>query len=120
MLPSSMRRVVGAAPQASLLSNLAPAATTLPFVAFTARSQRRRYSSSKPSSPNDSPKGLPAGQMTAAPAQSKPSGEKRKRKSKDSNSSADADLVGKLPSVPSTQHVPQEGLCHIKRPRDTW
>ncbi|KAH6657377.1 hypothetical protein BKA67DRAFT_655652 [Truncatella angustata] len=119
MLPSSVRRVV-AAPPAAILSNFAPtaarattAATASASFSYNPRSQqRRRYSSSKPSSPNDSSKGLPAGQMTASPAQSskssaeKPAGEKRKRKAKDST-----DALGKLPSVPSTHHVPQEALA---------
>jgi hypothetical protein len=47
--------------------------------------------------------------MTASPAQSKsaekPAGEKRKRKAKDNSAAG----VEKLPSVPSTHHVPQEG-----------
>lgn len=114
MLPSSVRRVVVAAPPTTLLSNFAPTAaraTTATANPFNPRNQqRRRYSSSKPSSPNDSSKGLPAGQMTASPAQSsksaeKPAGERRKRKAKDNST----DALGKLPSVPSTHHVPPEG-----------
>ncbi|KAI1647609.1 hypothetical protein F4815DRAFT_496891 [Daldinia loculata] len=111
MLPSSVRRVVSAAPQSSLLSNLssssprAPAALAL--CCNTSGQQRRRYSSSKPSSPNDSPKGIPDGQVTASPSQSsKQSGEKRRRKTKEW-----MDIQQKLPSVPSTQHVPQEALA---------
>ncbi|KAI8961964.1 hypothetical protein F5Y11DRAFT_357292 [Daldinia sp. FL1419] len=112
MLPSSVRRVVSAAPQSSLLSNLAPSSARTPAAALTlscnARGQqRRRYSSSKPSSPNDSPKGIPDGQVTASPSQSsKQGGEKRRRKSKEWT-----DIQQKLPSVPSTQHVPQEALA---------
>ncbi|KAI1872071.1 uncharacterized protein JN550_004274 [Neoarthrinium moseri] len=117
MLPSSVRRVVSAAPQTSLLSSLAPsaaratAAAAVSFPYNPRNQQRRRYSSSKPSSPSDSPKGLPAGQVAASPAQSsksaeKPTGEKRKRKAKDAS-----DALGKLPSVPSTQNVPQEALA---------
>ncbi|KAH8682209.1 hypothetical protein BX600DRAFT_447987 [Xylariales sp. PMI_506] len=120
MLPSSVRRVVTAAPSSSLLSNLVPTAaratapTAISAFSYNPRNQqRRRYSSSKPSSPNDSPKGLPDGQMTTSPAQSSKSsgdkstsGEKRRRKAKDNS-----DMVGKLPSVPSTQHVPQEALA---------
>lgn len=114
MLPSSVRRVVSAAPQSQLLSNLAPSSSRAPAAAFTLCSnpqsqQRRRYSSSKPSSPSDSPKGIPDGQVTAAPSQSsKQSGEKRKRKVKEW-----MDIQQKLPSVPSTQHVPQEGSCKL-------
>ncbi|KAI0384067.1 hypothetical protein F5Y04DRAFT_278064 [Hypomontagnella monticulosa] len=112
MLPSSVRRVVSAAPQSQLFSNLAPSSTRAPAAAFTLCSnprsqQRRRYSSSKPSSPSDSPKGIPDGQVTATPSQSsKQSGEKRKRKAKEWT-----DIQQKLPSVPSTQHVPQEALA---------
>ncbi|KAI1807070.1 hypothetical protein F4811DRAFT_550300 [Daldinia bambusicola] len=111
MLPSSVRRVVTAAPQSSLLSNLTPSSARAPAILTLSCSsrgqQRRRYSSSKPSSPNDSPKGISDGQVTSSPSQSsKQSGEKRKRKGKEW-----MDLQQKLPSVPSTQHVPQEALA---------
>jgi hypothetical protein len=113
MLPSSVRRVVSAAPQSTLLSTFAPTAAraTVATALNPRNQQRRRYSSSKPSNPNDSPKRLPAGQMTASPAESskpsqeKPSGEKRKRKPKEIT-----ELSGRLPSVPSTHHVPQACL----------
>ncbi|KAI0976800.1 hypothetical protein F4678DRAFT_480256 [Xylaria arbuscula] len=110
MLPSTVRRIAAAAPQSPLLASLASTATRS-TAALTLNSnpqccQRRRYSSSKPSSPNDSPKGYAAGQVTASPAQStKQSGEKRKRKAKDSS------IQRKLPSVPSTQDVPQEAFA---------
>ncbi|KAI1298246.1 hypothetical protein F5Y03DRAFT_272923 [Xylaria venustula] len=110
MLPSTVRRLAAAAPQSPLFASLA-STTTRSTAALTLNSnppcsQRRRYSSSKPSSPNDSPKGLAAGQVTANPAQStKQSGEKRKRKAKDSS------IQRKLPSVPSTQDVPQEAFA---------
>ncbi|OTB04411.1 hypothetical protein M426DRAFT_11558 [Hypoxylon sp. CI-4A] len=111
MLPSSVRRVVSAAPQTPLLSSLGPttarAPAALSLCCNPRGQQRRRYSSSKPSSPNDSPKGISDGQVTTAPSQSsKQSGEKRKRKVKEWT-----DLQQKLPSVPSTQHVPQEALA---------
>ncbi|KAI0882233.1 uncharacterized protein GGS22DRAFT_170520 [Annulohypoxylon maeteangense] len=114
MLPSSMRRVVSAAPQSSLLSNFAPASTRIP-AAFNLccnprGQQRRRYSSSKPSSPNDSPKDpkdISNNQVTATPSQSsKKTREKQKRKTNDW-----PDNKPKLPSVPSTQHLPQEALA---------
>ncbi|KAI2472609.1 hypothetical protein F4781DRAFT_383355 [Annulohypoxylon bovei var. microspora] len=114
MLPSSMRRVVSVAPQSPFLSNLAPASTRLP-AAFTLGcnprgQQRRRYSSSKPSSPNDSPKDpkdISNSQVTATPSQpSKKSREKQKRKANEWT-----DIKLKLPSVPSTQHLPQESLA---------
>ncbi|KAI0545536.1 hypothetical protein F4679DRAFT_599398 [Xylaria curta] len=110
MLPSTVRRIASATPQSPLLSSFTPAAPRA-TAALTLKSnprctQRRRYSSSKPSSPNDSPKGLPAGQVAASPAQSsKQGGEKRKRKAKASSPQR------KLPSVPSTQDVPQEAFA---------
>ncbi|KAI1774796.1 hypothetical protein F4818DRAFT_418977 [Hypoxylon cercidicola] len=110
MLPSSVRRLVSAAPQSPLLSNLAPTSTRAPTALSLCCSsrgqQRRRYSSSKPSSPNDSPKGIPDGQVTTTPTQSKQSGEKRRRKVKEW-----MDIQQRLPSVPSTQNVPQEALA---------
>ncbi|KAK8009001.1 hypothetical protein PG991_011552 [Apiospora marii] len=111
MLPSSVRRVVAAAPSTPLLANLVPnaaRATSAASIAFPRTQQRRRYSSSKPSSPSDSPKGLPTGQVAASPAQaSKAGGEKRRgRKAKDTS-----DAQGALPAVPSTQHVPKESLA---------
>ncbi|KAI1760534.1 hypothetical protein GGR53DRAFT_523014 [Hypoxylon sp. FL1150] len=110
MLPASVRRVVSAAPQSPLLSSLAPTSARAPAalsLCCNSRSQqRRRYSSSKPSSPNDSPKGIPDGQVTTTPSQSKQSGEKRKRKVKEW-----VDIQQRLPSVPSTQNVPQEALA---------
>ncbi|KAI1425759.1 hypothetical protein F5Y12DRAFT_745460 [Xylaria sp. FL1777] len=110
MLPSTVRRFAAAAPQSPLLASFAPTATrataALVLNSNPRCSQRRRYSSSKPSSPNDSPKGYAAGQVTASPAQStKQSGEKKKRKAKDSSTQR------KLPSVPSTQDVPQEAFA---------
>lgn len=113
MIPSTVRRLAAAAPQSPLLTSLTPVATrasrattALTLSGSPRCSQRRRYSSSKPSGPNDSPKGYPAGQVTASPAQStKQGGEKRRRKAKDSS------LQRKLPSVPSTQDIPQEALA---------
>ncbi|KAI1129249.1 hypothetical protein F5Y10DRAFT_238871 [Nemania abortiva] len=110
MLPSTVRRIATAAPQTPLLAAFAPTAArataALTLNGHPTCTQRRRYSSSKPSSPDDSSKGIPAGQVTSSPAQStKQSGEKRRRKAKDSS------LRQKLPSVPSTQDVPQEALA---------
>ncbi|KAI1103604.1 hypothetical protein F4804DRAFT_342401 [Jackrogersella minutella] len=110
-----MRRVVSVAPQSSLLSGLAPASTRAPatfsLCCNPRGQQRRRYSSSKPSSPNDSPKdpkGISDGQVTTTPTQSstKQSTEKRKRKNKEWT-----DIQQNLPSVPSTQNVPQEAIA---------
>ncbi|RYP59388.1 hypothetical protein DL771_010903 [Monosporascus sp. 5C6A] len=114
MLPTSVRRVVSTAPQSSLFSNLAPSSSRAPSAALAYAyaplcQQRRRYSSSKPSSPNDSPKGISDGQVTATPASStKQSGEKRRRKA---NKDASSSNQHKLPSVPSTQHVPHKSMA---------
>ncbi|KAI0409891.1 hypothetical protein F4802DRAFT_542490 [Xylaria palmicola] len=110
MLPSTVRRLATAAPQSPLLSSFAPttgrATAALALSSNPRCTQQRRYSSSKPSSPNDSPKGFAAGQVAASPTQStKQTGEKRRRKAKDTS------LQRKLPSVPSTQDVPQEALA---------
>ncbi|GAP85369.1 putative DUF1713 domain protein [Rosellinia necatrix] len=115
LLPSTVRRLATAAPQSPLLASFAPTATRATTVLALHGNPRcspqRRYSSSKPSSPNDSPKGYSAGQVTTSPAQStkqsgeKQSGEKRRRKAKESSPQR------KLPSVPSTQDVPQEALA---------
>lgn len=110
MIPSSMRRIATGTPQASsaLLSSIAPTgARASPAVAFAYNprcQQRRRYSSSKPSSPNDSPKNVPDGQVAAAPSTTKRGG---RRKAKDSLLAAQQ---ANLPSVPSTHHVPHEGM----------
>ncbi|KAI1353414.1 hypothetical protein F5Y01DRAFT_312908 [Xylaria sp. FL0043] len=107
MLPSTVRRIAVAGPQSPLLASTAARATAALTLKSNPRcSQRRRYSSSKPSSPSDSPKGYAAGQVTASPSQStKQSGEKRRRKAKDTSTQR------KLPSVPSTQDVPQEAFA---------
>ncbi|TPX09320.1 uncharacterized protein E0L32_009512 [Thyridium curvatum] len=108
MLPSSVRRVASAAAQQSPLISTLAAGASRPIATYTLASRpikhQRRCSSSKPSSSDNGPKDLPAGQSVPASTQSaKSSGEKRKRKSKSSQASAQ-----KLPSVPSTQHLPLE------------
>ncbi|RYP89763.1 hypothetical protein DL770_004105 [Monosporascus sp. CRB-9-2] len=114
MLPTSVRRVVSSAPQSPLFSNLASSSSrassaALAYAYTPLCQQRRRYSSSKPSSPNDSPKGISDGQVTATPASStKQSGEKRKRKA---NKDGSSNSQHKLPSVPSTQHVPHKSMA---------
>ncbi|KAI1818188.1 hypothetical protein GGS20DRAFT_344095 [Poronia punctata] len=113
MLPSTVRRLATAAPQSTLLTPFVPT-TTRATAALTLNNnprcnQRRRYSSSKPSSPNDSPKNPPAGTVSTSPVQStKQSGEKRKRKTKDMSTRQKLPTV---PSVPSTQDMPQEALA---------
>lgn len=104
MIPSSVRRVVATA-SPSLTSSASRAAA----VTLTGRTKchQRRYSSSKPSSPDNGSKELAAGQsLPAAKAtEAKASGgEKRKRRAKDASAQAK-----QLPSVPSTQHLSPEG-----------
>ncbi|KAI1177381.1 hypothetical protein F4777DRAFT_577183 [Nemania sp. FL0916] len=118
MLPSTVRRLAAAAaPQTPLLASFAPTATrataALCLRGNPRSNQQRRYSSSKPSSPKDSPN-LAAGQVAASPTQSTKQGtEKRRRKAKDasSSSSSSASAQRKLPSVPSTQDLPEEALA---------
>ncbi|KAI0473739.1 hypothetical protein GGR56DRAFT_648770 [Xylariaceae sp. FL0804] len=108
MLPSSLRCVAASVPPCPLLPALSTAGSRAPAAFFAAACnprafQRRRYSSSKPSSgPNDSPKGYSAGQVTAPATQST----KRRRKVKDASGPQQT-----LPSVPSTEDVPQKALA---------
>ncbi len=85
--------------------------------------QQRRYSSSKPSSPDNGSKSLPgvpsspSSNSNSSPASSSSSSSspKRKRKAKDATTAATSATprpsVQKLPSVPSTQHLPVESLA---------
>ncbi|KAI1331340.1 hypothetical protein F5Y16DRAFT_265399 [Xylariaceae sp. FL0255] len=122
MLPTSVRRIAtAAAPQSPLLASFAPTATrasaALALTSNPRCNQRRRYSSSKPSGASGSSKDLPDGQVTASssPQQSsssnskQASGEKRTRRKQQRDLSASPET--KLPSVPSTQNVPQEALA---------
>ncbi|KAL1898582.1 hypothetical protein Sste5346_003486 [Sporothrix stenoceras] len=77
--------------------------------------QQRRYSSSKPSSPDNGSKALPGVPSTPSNSTSSSSSSsnssssfKRKRKAKQD---ASRPSVQKLPSVPSTQHLPVESLA---------
>ncbi|KAK1781246.1 hypothetical protein QBC45DRAFT_390766 [Copromyces sp. CBS 386.78] len=111
MIPQSVRRVVAAAPQSPVVSSLtassAPrAAASYMFSSYQPTSlQKRRYSSSKPSSPDDGSSRVFAtrGSVPAAGA-SKTPGEKRKRKAKEP-------AMPPLPSVPSTRHIKDEALA---------
>lgn len=116
MLPATVRRVVAAPAVASSLGAVAPMAAAV-GVARPFRHQRR-CSSSKPSSSDNGPKDIP-GQSAAVPAAStssrseaKAAPEKRKRRTKDARDAASH----KLPSVPSTQHLSQEGRSFQKTP----
>ena len=112
MLPSSVRRVVSTAPSspvvASLASSTPRAAAAAAAVAAYSRAYKpnghqRRYSSSKPSSPDDGSRDFAPRPAVPASGSSKSTGEKRKRKAKD------ASVAPQLPSVPSTRHIKDEG-----------
>lgn len=112
MLPSSVRRVVAAAPASPLLSSLSPSAVRATGTTILPRARRYSSSNSKPSkppSPNAPPKNLHAGQVasTSTAQSSRSTGEKRgRRKAKDASVAQ-----GLLPSVPSTDKVPKEALA---------
>lgn len=129
MLPLSARRVASAAPQAStLLSSSAASHAPRPAAGLAASTRKglhqRRYSSSKPSPKNRSngPKDLPTGETVSTSASSgemKTPSEKRKRKSKAQDAANDP--FHGFPSVPSTQHLSQEGTpppAPLSEPRD--
>jgi hypothetical protein len=105
MLPSSVRRVVSTAPSspvvASLASSAPRAAASVFGRAYKPNGHQRRYSSSKPSSPDDGSRDFAARPSVPASGGSKATGEKRKRKAKDAGP--------QLPSVPSTRHIKDEG-----------
>jgi len=107
MLPSSVRRVVSAAPSSPVVSSLASsaprAAASVFGRAYKPNGHQRRYSSSKPSSPDDGSRDFAARPSVPASGNSKTTGEKRKRKAKDA--------APPLPSVPSTRHIKDEGLA---------
>lgn len=109
MIPQSVRRVVAAAPQSPVVSSLAASSAPRAGASYMLSSyqpnslQKRRYSSSKPSSPDDGSSRVFAtrGSVPAA-GTSKTPGEKRKRKAKEP-------VMPPLPSVPSTRHIKDEG-----------
>lgn len=113
MLPSSIRRVAAAPSPISLAGAALPRAAAAAATAALSRrgphSHQRRYSSSsKPSSPDNGSgsKDLPSSQSVPSSSTSRSGGERRKRKAKDA---AGRDSATKLPSVPSTQYLSQEG-----------
>ncbi|KAK0730336.1 hypothetical protein B0H67DRAFT_503645 [Lasiosphaeris hirsuta] len=107
MLPSSVRRVVAAAPQSPVVSlaSSVPRAGTIFTLAYRPNAHQRRFSSSKPSSPNDGSRDFAARPSVPASGSTKAAGEKRKRKAKDSSAAP------QLPSVPSTRHIKDEALA---------
>lgn len=111
MLPSSVRRVassaISSAPQTGVISALASSAPKA--IPVFLRNQQRRCSSSKPSRSDNGSSEISAGQSVPASTTSPKSGtEKRKRKSS-KDASERAASVKKLPSVPNTHHMSQEG-----------
>ncbi|KAK3396335.1 hypothetical protein B0T20DRAFT_268456 [Sordaria brevicollis] len=112
MIPQSVRRVVAAAPQSpavvsSLAASSAPrAGSSYMLSSYQSNSlQKRRYSSSKPSSPDDgSSRAFATRNSVPAAGTSKTPGEKRKRKAKEP-------AMPPLPSVPSTRHIKDEALA---------
>jgi len=123
MFSSSVRRAALSAPPVPILSPLSSAA---PRVAashsLTYRCHQRRYSSSKPSSPANGPKGISEGQtVPATPSQSGSDGEKKtstrtsRRKAKDVAASCTVkgrdETMQNLPSVPSTNHIAPNQIC---------
>lgn len=122
MLPSSVRRVVSSAPQAA-----AGLASALPRAAVAStpvvvRGHQRRFSSSKPSRPDNGSSEIAAGQSVPASSSrhgdGKASGDKRKRKNKES-SGRDASFK-KLPSVPATHHMSHEGMLIARKKSRHW
>ncbi|KAM7191805.1 hypothetical protein V8F20_009168 [Naviculisporaceae sp. PSN 640] len=123
MIPSSVRRVVGVAPQSSpVVSSLAASAIPLARSYKSNSSHQRRYSSSKPSSKSSSSKppassssdngsSSHASSSTTVPSSST-SGEKRKAKAKvAATPTAPPAPALKLPSVPSTTHLKDEAIA---------
>ncbi|KAK4144386.1 uncharacterized protein C8A04DRAFT_36635 [Dichotomopilus funicola] len=103
MLPPSVRRAVATAPQSPTASTLASTVSRAAAAAcgITYRPsglQQRRYSSSKPSSPDNGPKDITA---RPVPTSRGSKSEKSKAKSK----------APQPPSVPSTGHIGDEGLA---------
>src|SRR5690606_24928187 len=102
MLPSSVRRVVAAAPRQSALSSLtsvvprAAAVYTLPYRSLSLH--QHRYSSSKPSSKDDGSKDIAS---RPVPASRGSKSEKSKGQSKAPSPQP--------PRVPSTRHIGDEG-----------
>ncbi|KAK0735046.1 hypothetical protein B0T26DRAFT_633788 [Lasiosphaeria miniovina] len=108
MLPSSVRRFASAAPQSPVISSLTstiPRATATFGLSYKPNCHQRRYSSSKPSSPDDGSRDYASRPAVPASDGSKTTEEKRKRKTKASSTTP------QLPSVPSTRHIKDESLA---------
>ncbi|KAK3382277.1 hypothetical protein B0T24DRAFT_600901 [Lasiosphaeria ovina] len=108
MLPSSVRRLASAAPQSTAVSSLTstvPRATATFGLSYKPNCHQRRYSSSKPSSPDGGSRDYASQPAVPASDGSKTTEEKRKRKTKASSTTP------QLPSVPSTRHIKDESLA---------
>lgn len=107
MLPLSVRRAVASAPQGAGLTSLAASVPKVSASSFILNRPQRRLSSSKPSR-SDEPNDIAAGQSVPASASARGESKAgRKRKTKDA---ADRNAAfKKLPSVPSTHHMSEEG-----------
>ncbi|KAK4648029.1 uncharacterized protein QC761_106510 [Podospora bellae-mahoneyi] len=104
MLPLSVRRAVASAAPQSPVTVVSSLTASAPKAAYKANGlHQRRYSSSKPSSPDDGARDFAARPSVPASGNSKTTGEKRKRKAKDAGP--------QLPSVPSTKHIKDEALA---------
>ncbi|KAK4241547.1 hypothetical protein C8A03DRAFT_41034 [Achaetomium macrosporum] len=105
MLPSSVRRVVAAAPQSpaapSLASSVSRAAVAYSLPYRPKGLHQRRYSSSKPSSPDDGSRDFAA--RPSVPTSRGSKTEKAKGQAKGA--------TPQPPSVPSTRHIGDEGLA---------
>ncbi|KAK1238272.1 hypothetical protein MKX07_006418 [Trichoderma sp. CBMAI-0711] len=111
MLPLSVRRAVASAPQGAGLTSLATSVPKVAASSFILNRPQRRMSSSKPSR-SDEPNDIAAGQSVPASASARGESKAgRKRKTKDA---ADRNAAfKKLPSVPSTHHMSEEGERYI-------
>ncbi|KAG5969552.1 hypothetical protein E4U58_001354 [Claviceps cyperi] len=113
MLSSSVRRVVSSATPtglASALTSSAPRAGAASVPVFSYDIQRR-FSSSKPSRPDNKASDLVAGQsVTGSAARSSRKSGTGKRKSKAEAAAERAALLEGFPYVPPTRHISQEAL----------
>ncbi|KAL2255414.1 hypothetical protein VTK26DRAFT_3424 [Humicola hyalothermophila] len=105
MIPSSVRRVVAESPAvvSSLASSAPRAAISLGLQCRPTGLHQRRYSSSKPSSPDDGSRDFAPRPAVPASRGSKTPGQKGKNQPKEA--------APQPPSVPSTRHIGDEGLA---------
>jgi len=97
IFPPSVRRALAASAAAPQPAALSFTLAYRPAAAF----QCRRYSSSKPSSPDDGPRDIAARQ--AVPSSGRSKGEKKQQQQQPKQ------VMPQPPSVPSTRHIGDEG-----------